>query len=673
VLPSGEKPSLPDYELLEQLGRGGAGVVYRARQRSLDRFVALKVISAGEFASPASVARFRREAEAAAKLDHPNIVPIYEIGEQEATPYLVMRLVEGTNLSEAIEELFPRNAAGRERRVAELISTVARAVDYAHSRGVLHRDLKPSNILIDAAGKPHLTDFGLAKFLTPDAPLTQTAELLGTPFYMSPEQAAGKPLGVASDIFSLGVILYELLTSQRPFNGERPVDVLRQVIEEDPIPPTVLNPSLDRDLATICLKALDKDPARRYRSARALAEDLERWQRREPIQARRAGPILRLQRWTVRNPALATLIVGLTAGMAISLTLLAAAREEKSRKSTALAILRTETVRQLQEIWNSPSPFFGIKSETLSALAGNEPGKLRAGERRLIVGMVADGNPVDGVLGVAPVLERMERSISTLAHEPTRLDLRMYKSQSRAIAGFLSGEFDIMPMNARDYVRAKSQAPSIQLLARLVPSHAIVPPETSVIFTRASTGIKQIEDLRGKSLLFGSANSMATFWAKTALMKAGIHAGDLATIRYLDEPEQRSSAQPSGNRRRNALGNPFSEMTPVEAVLDGTFDAAVATERRFTQVSAGKQLVLLQRLPGATLALAARVETPLFGPIREALIHIKDSAILQSFPGSPGGFAPCTDNEFEELRKQLKTESRFEGPGVAGEEEEIEP
>src|ERR1043166_3003675 len=254
-------PVLPNYEIQELIGRGGMGLVYRACQLSLERTVAIKVIIGGESASLVSLARFRREAEAAAKLDHPNIVPIYEVGEYEAKPFLVMKFIEGASLAEQISrfsllpsaEPDPRpgnNASRRRCEVVRLIATVARAVHYAHSRGVLHRDLKPANILLDCEGNPHLTDFGIAKLVDQEAGLTQTAELLGTPCYMSPEQAAGKPLSATTDVYSLGVILYELLTGHRPFEAERPVEVLRKVMEEEPTHPVLVNALIERDLAT---------------------------------------------------------------------------------------------------------------------------------------------------------------------------------------------------------------------------------------------------------------------------------------------------------------------------------------------------------------------------------------------------------------------------------------
>src|SRR5437762_858760 len=214
-------------------------------------------------------------------------------------------------------------------KTARLVAVAARAVHYAHERGVLHRDLKPSNILLDQDENPHLTDFGIAKLLDEETALTQTAELLGTPSYMAPEQAAGKPISRAADVYSLGAILYEMLTGRPPFEGQRPIEILRRVMEQEPTHPGLLNELVDRDLATICLKCLDKDPERRYGSALHLAEDLERWQRHEPIVARPAGPVLRVQRWVVRNPALGTLVAGLLSGMALTLALLAKAHEEK--------------------------------------------------------------------------------------------------------------------------------------------------------------------------------------------------------------------------------------------------------------------------------------------------------------------------------------------------------
>ncbi len=293
-----------DYELLEEIARGGMGVVYRARQVSVNRPVALKMILSGQFAAAGDVRRFQTEAESAANLDHPNIVPIYEVGEHEGQHYFSMKLVEGGSLSEQIDRFVrePRAAAG-------LLATVARAVYHAHQRQVLHRDLKPGNILVDRDGCPHVTDFGLAKKIEGDSRLTKSGDVMGTPSYMPPEQASGKKgLTTGADIYGLGAILYELLTGRPPFRGTTPLDTVLQVLEQEPIPPRRINPKVARDLATICLKCLDKDPQRRYESAAALAEDLERWLKGEPIRARRTGWAERAWKWTRRRPALASLL-----------------------------------------------------------------------------------------------------------------------------------------------------------------------------------------------------------------------------------------------------------------------------------------------------------------------------------------------------------------------------
>jgi eukaryotic-like serine/threonine-protein kinase len=294
-----------DYELIEEIARGGMGVVYKARQVSLNRTVALKMILAGDFSSPAMVERFRTEAEASARLDHPNIVPIFEIGTHQAQLYFSMRFIEGGTLTQAIakEKLSPRHAA-------ELMVQVARAVHHAHQRGILHRDLKPGNILFDQAGQPHVADFGLAKLLEHDSNLTQSAAVMGTPSYMAPEQAAGhtKEATTSVDIYGLGAVLYELLTRRPPFTGN-PFEVLAQVREREPAPPRSIHSEADRDLSIICMKCLEKDPRRRYGSAEALAEDLQRWLNCEPIQARHATPPERVLKWARRKPVVAGLVL----------------------------------------------------------------------------------------------------------------------------------------------------------------------------------------------------------------------------------------------------------------------------------------------------------------------------------------------------------------------------
>ena len=334
-----------DYELLEEIARGGMGIVYKARQVSLNRIVALKMILRGTFATEKDVARFRAEAESAANLDHPHIVPIHEVGEHEGHQYFTMKFVEGTSLA--------KQRQNDPRKEVEGIIPVIRAVHHAHQRGVLHRDLKPSNVLVDAQGNRFVTDFGLAKRLADaDRSLTEPGQILGTPRYMAPEQAAGsKDLTVAADVYSLGVILYERLTGQTPFMGDNALTLLRQARESEPPRPSTIRTGLDRDLETVVLKCLEKGPSRRYSSAIAVADDLDRWRRGEPITARPVGRTERFYRWCRRNRAI-------TAACGLAILSLAGV----AATSTFFAIQQAILVQQVRN----------EEQQTLSALAQAE-------------------------------------------------------------------------------------------------------------------------------------------------------------------------------------------------------------------------------------------------------------------------------------------------------------
>src|SRR5438067_5724777 len=354
---------LGDYELVEEVGRGGQGVVFRARQKSLNRTVALKVISLGQWASKAHVKRFRREAEAAASLDHPSIVPIYEVGERDGSSYFSMKFVEGGQLDEV-----SRRTPMSIRHAAELIAKVARTVHYAHEHGILHRDIKPGNILLDDKGEPHLTDFGLARLVEAESTVTRTLEVLGTPSYMAPEQAAGNNAQLTSetDVYGLGAVLYQLLTGHPPFAGGTTYETIKLLLETEPRQPRLLNPKIDRDVSAICLKCLEKDPKRRYSSALALAEDLEHWLKHEPIRAKRSGFFTHTRKWVRRNRSttvLVTLLLALAVGLSVTIW----------NRKPAVVIPKSIAVLPFENL--SPDPdnaYFadGMQEEILTRLAG---------------------------------------------------------------------------------------------------------------------------------------------------------------------------------------------------------------------------------------------------------------------------------------------------------------
>ena len=352
-----------DYELQGEIGRGGQGIVYRARQKSLNRTVALKIIALGHWSTARHLKRFRLEAEAAASLNHPSIVPIHEVGERDGCCYFSMNLIEGGQLDEVV-----RREAISIRRAAELIAKLARTVHYAHEHGILHRDIKPGNILLDKEGEPHLTDFGLARLVETESTVTRTTEVLGTPSYMAPEQASGNNVALtsATDIYGLGAVLYHLLTGCPPFAAGTTYETVRLVLETEPRQPRLLNPKVDRDLSTICLKCLEKDPQRRYSSALALAEDVERWLRHEPIRALRTGFSTRGKKWLQRNPAAAVAGASLT-GLVVAVSAIIWKSDLiRPPPTTGIAVLPFENLSE-----DKANAYFaeGIQDEILTRLS----------------------------------------------------------------------------------------------------------------------------------------------------------------------------------------------------------------------------------------------------------------------------------------------------------------
>jgi serine/threonine protein kinase/ABC-type phosphate/phosphonate transport system substrate-binding protein len=619
--------------LVEQLGRGGMGVVYRARQLTTDRIVALKMLLHSQQDSPVAVLRLQIEGEAAARLSHPNIVRILEVGEHEGQCFISMPLIHGASLQERIERGEYRSvgverssAAARQwqMKLVALLLSVTRAVEYAHTRGVLHRDLKPANILIDESGIPYLTDFGLAKLTDSDLRPSETNASLGTPVYMSPEQTRGEPLNVTTDVYGLGVILYELLAGRLPFRAQTSFELAREISLREPLAPRRLNPAIDRNLQTICLKCLDKDPLRRYGSAGLLAEDLERWQSGERVLARSAGHLRRGVRWTRNNPVAAALIGSLFAVLVALLSALyysnkSEMAENEFRREKEISAARARFAKDLiwketgiHTFWTSPDdPGKPIKSDILHYAAGIEPidplGSLLV--RCRIGVLVEEKDAQAGLESYAHLLHYLEGRISNRS-KTTQIDICPYKRKRSAIDALGRGDIDILKIGGASYVVAVNRYPGIK------PVVAQLPAKTGAIFVRRDSGIDTLQKLQGRRIALGDINSTVSMWAIHRFAQSGV----VATYTRNAEPDGTMDQQGSKNTNKE----------PINAVLSGACEAGAINESILKDPSYS-QLMVLDTYESSPVLWLSRSGLPAqqFEAIGNALTELRDTTIFE--------------------------------------------
>jgi hypothetical protein len=463
------------------------------------------------------------------------------------------------------------------------MATVARAVHYAHERGVLHRDLKPSNILIDKQGQAHLTDFGLAKIADETVAVTPSTTILGTPGYMAPEQASGGVSQAAGDIYSLGVIFYELLTGKLPFDGPTVIEILRRSREEEPVSPRRKNRAIDDDLATICLKCLEKDSAQRYVSAQALADDLERWLRRESIHARRTSIVKRTNRWMQRNRAGTAVIALLVFGLAFTLASLRHAKRLQTSKDLALASFTRAISQQIYDLGRTNS-FYEITSEHFGYLVEREPDKSRTAPLRFKVGVFIFSNPLETVLGYGRLFAAMESPLTEIFRQPVRMDFRVYTDLAQACEHLLAGDIHFLRVDPATAVRLCHR--DAKLLAQEGARN-----DVTVIFTSSVSGITNMGQLQGRSIAFIESNSVVTAAAKVQLLANGLCARDLKCV-YLNGSSDPQLADPSYFESPEQ-GYFDRQCETVRQVIDYTnCVAGVARERQFRLKREGEWHVL---------------------------------------------------------------------------------
>lgn len=624
-----------DYELLAEIARGGMGVVYKARQKSLNRVVAVKMLLFGANAGADFIKRFRLEASAAAALQHPNIVAIHEVGVHDGDHFLVMDYVEGSNLRRlAREQILPP------KRSAQYLKTIAEAIHYAHEQGILHRDLKPSNVLIDANDQPRVTDFGLAKVLTSDTQLsldhvqlTQTGHILGSPAYMPPEQASGARSKISrpSDVYSLGAMLYHLLTGRPPFGGGSISETLKQVETQEPISPRLLNPGVPLDLETLCLKCLEKDPDRRYQTSKELSEELGRFLNGETTHARPVGRPEKLWRWSRRNPLAAAFVVVVCAALVSSIWLLYLVNREKNKQMALVEMVKDRdranlaslkrTLGMLEEslerMWdNRAKESIELFSEDIAALAQMPelPVTNKAALVRLKMGMIAEDRPGGRVRQHATLLAELEARSSLSLDRQVRVDVKIYKFVEDFFADLRAGKVDFGRMAALPFLRSRRTQPA--LIPLVVPATS----KSGLFFTRRDTGIQSIRDILGHSVAFGDTNATVSYWAQIRLTQSGITATDLARYEYLDSTlDFVEEVQEKGySNAVSRIGYLHSHAQVIEGVVSGRYDVGVATRKAF-KIHEHRGLVAI---PGAEFesSLNVWVARPNLDPKFEAAI-----------------------------------------------------
>jgi ABC-type phosphate/phosphonate transport system substrate-binding protein len=645
-----------DYQLLEQIGRGGMGVIYKARQIRLNRMVALKMLKPGEGTSATLTERFRREAEAAANLHHPNIVPIYEVGEHDNQPFFSMELIEGIALDRCITEEGLRlgregSIRSRHGQMARIMSKVARAVDYAHRHAVLHRDLKPSNIILDKQSEPHLTDFGVAKVIGhAGSSLTASGAIMGTPSYMAPEQAAGesKRVTTAADIYSLGAILYEMLTGHPPFRADTPLETLKQVVEQDPKHPSTFKNSIDRDLATICMKCLEKEPQRRYASAATLADELDRWVRKEPILARPVGTLGKVARWCRREPKVATLAGGIALCLvAITIVaLIAYGNAEHGRQTLAVAQNQLQSVtaqliqdqlNDLDRFWtNSAESYVLIESEKLATLTARPPRKEGI---RITFGTYTHTAPSNMFVRFAPILSFLE---TNKADVPLRIDFIIYRGgYTNAVEALIDGRIGFMRPGPAAYIKARQRNPDLRVLLNQL--HSGKPIIHGLIFTHKDSGIGDLRQLAGKSV--ASADEESTFGnyvPKAFLYDQGIRMRDLAKWTYVGAHDE-----------------------TVKQVSAGAFQVGTANSNVVARFISEKKapLQILHHMQSISFpwVVSTKIEERVLQTIKQSLLSIKDRSILRKIDSDLDGFAESNAEDYNAFeRVVMKKADAFE-------------
>jgi serine/threonine protein kinase len=684
---AGELPrQFGDYELLRQIGCGGMGIVYEARQIRLKRRVALKMIRP-DLASRKFLRRFLIEGEAAARLEHPNIIPIYEIRENGVESFFSMQFIEGESLREKIRRgecgfrdsepgLTANETHSKQQMIARLMSQVSRAVHHAHERGVFHRDLKPGNILLDGSGQPHIADFGVAKIVREqehadaESALTVPGATLGTPEYMAPEQASGTTVGerpaiAAADIYSLGAILYELLAGKPPFRGNSNLETLQKVREADLKRPRSLNSSVARDLETICLKCMERNPEARYTSAGAVADDLGRWLDGKPIVARPAGLPVRVQRWVKRNPVGAALIISLFFGFGISLGFVAVFADRMRTAELYKALERDLYLQKYSDSWALPTvPNILIPSSVLADFRDHKPRPFVEGrDVRLKFGMNVDTDPITKAYSVAPLLGELESRMGQALAKNVFIDLHISKASHSETQLLFTGDADLQRVDALSYIEARARDPGI------VPLLIENDSDEIVFCVLQDSGITNLTQLAGKSVGLGDSNSAVSVLARYSLLTNGIRKIDLKSIKYCTNLAVISTThlpEAGSTEIMTDMREVKSGREALRDLLQGKVDAAVTPKRYFEiRRHRGTGLRLIHRFPGAPEVFAARsgLDPKLLNAFQEAMLSLKESqglGTLSSFRIVTGVVA-TNDSYFDGLRMALtNVQQRFE-------------